>query len=46
LIIADVRGASRNFLSGKQRHDLNNIEQPFIENDETNAHQNLDIQEQ
>ena len=25
---------------------LNNLEQPFIENDETNAHQNSDIQEQ
>ena len=46
LMSDDVRGASRNFLSGKQRTILNNLEQPFIENDEINAHQNLDIQEQ
>ena len=25
---------------------VNNLEQPFIENDETNAHPNSDIQEQ
>ena len=25
---------------------MNNLEQPFIENDDTNAHQNSDIQEQ